>query len=369
VTPVNFFNIANPWGLCDMHGNVGEWCLDHWKYNYFGAPVDGTAWIDERFNEERIVRGARYYDPLKTTSDSRRKTEYYNDEGFRVVVPFPKLHASPDVHPQNQDAILGGHPPSPILKTLSRTAGIQTKHIRVDIGENDPLIMVHIPAGEFLMGFKEYKIARYESLGGPQHMVKMPTFWISKYPITRSQWTALALSGQVDMPLPTNPSQPVRKLQDDIPGTYNPIYVKRDYYSVDHVSWDEAIEFCKRLSQHTGQDYRLPSEAEWQYACNPLEKNPWVSQCSPNRFGICNLHSGSCIWEWCADYWHKNHIGGPTDGSAWTRGGDSDLRVIRGGNGNGLSTTIETMRFVARSHHSPDKNDKFIGFRVVLASR
>ncbi|MEM9218293.1 MAG: formylglycine-generating enzyme family protein [Cyanobacteria bacterium P01_F01_bin.150] len=376
LTPVNFFNIANPWGLCDMHGNISEWCLDHWHDNYQDAPLDGTAWIDESYKEMRIRRGAAdYYNHSGSTSSYiRHSGEYWGNSGFRVVVPFPKPHTSPDSYPQNQDVILGRHSPSPRLTTLGKTASIQTKHIRLDLCENAPLIMVHIPPSEFCMGFCEFDQHNNKNVGGPQHRVKVPEFWISKYPITREQWTALALSDQVDMPLQAYPSQPVLKPQEGLRPKSKTVHVKGDCYSVDHVSWDEAIEFCKRLSQHTGEDYRLPSEAEWEYACLAGRRRSLAYKFSPNRFGLCNLHSsGGHIWEWCADYWHENYIGGPTDGSAWTRGGDSDLRVIRGGYGTDLiaypSTSEIGDRGDTRFHHAPNDNNGFIGFRVVLASR
>ncbi|MGC8715225.1 MAG: formylglycine-generating enzyme family protein, partial [Leptodesmis sp.] len=154
---------------------------------------------------------------------------------------------------------------------------------------------------------------------------------------------------------------------------------------VEKVCWYGAIEFCDRLSQYTGRPYRLPSEAEWEYACRAGTTTPFhfgetittdlANYCGEDRkeygwsgsygrgpkgiyrqetttvgsfgvanaFGLFDMHGN--VWEWCLDHWHENYKGAPTDGSAWVKGGNSDLRLLRGG--------------------SWDDN---IGFRVVCAA-
>src|SRR5262249_22180535 len=125
---------------------------------------------------------------------------------------------------------------------------------------------------------------------------------------------------------------------------------KGDNLPVENVSWDDAKEFCHKLSQMRGEEYRLPTEAEWEYACrakstrayagdldamawyskNSDDKTHPVGQKQPNAFGLYDMHSN--VWEWCEDDWHGNYSGGPTDGRAWidgpNRGSD---RVSRGG--------------------------------------
>src|SRR5262249_46060073 len=132
---------------------------------------------------------------------------------------------------------------------------------------------------------------------------------------------------------------------------------------VEQVSWQDAVEFCDRLSRKTGKTYRLPSEAEWEYACRAGTKTPFAfgetitpeivnyngkypygsapkgiyrQKTTPvgsvgvaNGFGLYDMHGN--VWEWCQDVWHGNYKGAPTDGSAWESGGDKDIWVVRGG--------------------------------------
>ncbi|MDM8567214.1 formylglycine-generating enzyme family protein [Candidatus Halobeggiatoa sp. HSG11] len=111
------------------------------------------------------------------------------------------------------------------------------------------LAMVYIPAGEFMMGSPEDEEGRYDN-ESPQHKVtiKQP-FYMSKYPITQAQWQAVMGN--------------------------NPSHFKGDKRPVGMVSWDDAVKFCEKLSKLTKQNYRLPSEAEWEYACRVGTTTPF----------------------------------------------------------------------------------------------
>ena len=221
--------------------------------------------------------------------------------------------------------------------------------------------MAEIPSGNFLMGTENEEVKRLDEKypwGGfkreqPQHQVIVQSFFMGKYPITQAQWRQIASRTdlEVERDLDINPSG-FKDSEDS------------DRRPVEMITWYDAIEFCKRLSQLTGQGYRLPTEAEWEYACRAGTTTPFyfgetiteelanydareiyadeskgqyrgqttpVGQFPPNSFGLYDMHGN--IWEWCADYWYGNYEGAPNDGKAWLKDRDDGYRMVRGGGG------------------------------------
>jgi hypothetical protein len=175
----------------------------------------------------------------------------------------------------------------------------------------------------------------------------------------------------------------------------DPSRFKGDSRPVEQVSWNEAVEFCARLSAHTGRQYRLPTEAEWEYACRAGTTTPFyfgetISSdlanydatitygdgqeggyqkqttdvgCFPlSAFGLHDMHGN--VWEWCQDHWHSNYEGAPTDGSAWLSNDESEYRILRGGS---WFFYPRFCRSAYRFFNFPDFRYKNIGFRVVCA--
>ncbi|MFB2920518.1 formylglycine-generating enzyme family protein [Aerosakkonema funiforme] len=212
-----------------------------------------------------------------------------------------------------------------------------------DLGNGAFLEMMLIPGGTFRMGSPETeKKRKYNE--SPQHKVKVPSLFMGKYLVTQAQWKAVAVLPQVNISLNSDPS-----------------CFKGANLPVERVTWYEAVEFCARLSQKTGRNYRLPSEAEWEYACRAGTTTPFyfgqtittelanyngertyaselqgtyrnkttpVGSFPPNAFGLYDMHGN--LWEWCADSWYDNYRGAPSDGSVW-ESDFSELRVLRGG--------------------------------------
>jgi formylglycine-generating enzyme required for sulfatase activity len=212
-----------------------------------------------------------------------------------------------------------------------------------------PLRMMQIPAGTFLMGSPEDEPDRLDR-EGPQQQVSVPLFFMAQYPVTQAQWRVVAALPQVNRKLDPEPS-----------------HFKGDLRPVEQMSWHDAVEFCDRLTLYTDRQYRLPSEAEWEYACRagtttPFHFGPTLSTDyanydgssekygaygpgtrgeyrgkttlvnqfeGANAFGLYDMHGN--VFEWCQDPWHDSYKGAPSDGSAWIEGGDADLRVVRGG--------------------------------------
>jgi formylglycine-generating enzyme required for sulfatase activity len=226
-------------------------------------------------------------------------------------------------------------------KEISRVQK-QNKYFVEDLGQGIGLDMVAIPGGSFMMGSPKGEGFAYEK---PQHRVTVRPFYMSKFPITQAEWSTVAAMPKVQRELNPNPS--------NFKGVNRP---------VEQVSWDDAVEFCQRLSRRTKRQYRLPSEAQWEYACRAETTTPFhfgltittdlanydgnytygsgpkgvyreettdVGRFPPNAFGLYDMHGN--VWEWCQDVWHDNYDGAPTDGSAWMQGGDQSLRLLRGG--------------------------------------
>ncbi|NJR59806.1 MAG: formylglycine-generating enzyme family protein [Cyanobacteria bacterium CRU_2_1] len=236
--------------------------------------------------------------------------------------------------------------------------------------------MIAIRGGLFFMGSPEKELERLDT-ESPQHRVRVPSFYMDKYVVTQEQWWMVATQ------LPT--------IQHDLDP--DPSYFKGNHRPVEQVSWHEAVEFCDRLSRHTGKPYHLPSEAEWEYACRAGTTTPFhfgdtiapelanyngnytygtgvkgqyraettpVGSFKPNRFGLYDMHGN--VWEWCADHWHENYQGAPIDGSAWIAGGNSESRLLRGGSWN---CNPRDCRSASRGCNNPVNRLKSFGFRVV----
>lgn len=244
--------------------------------------------------------------------------------------------------------------------------------------------MMLIPAGTFLMGSPEDELERMER-EGPQHKVSVPALFIGKYPVTQAQWRVVTGLPQVSRGLKPDPS-----------------HFQGDNRPVEQVSWEEAVEFCERLSTHTGREYRLPTEAEWEYACRAGTTTPfhfgetiitdlanyrgtdnlqsnWSGsyrqeskggfreETTPvdyfriaNGFGLCDMHGN--VSEWCQDHWHKNYEGAPTDEIAWLTDDKDASRVVRGGSWLDVPMLC---RSASRAYAPPDYHDYVLGFRVV----
>ena len=189
-----------------------------------------------------------------------------------------------------------------------------------DLANGVNLEMIAIFGGTFTMGAPETEPQSHDD-ERPQHLVTIQPFFIGKFAITQAQWKAVAKLPKIGFDLKPEPS-----------------YWKGNNRPVENVCWYDAVEFCARLSKNTGHNYRLPSEAEWEYACRAGTTTPFyfgqtittdqvnyegqyqkhttdVGSFPPNAFGLYDMHGN--VNEWCADPWHDNYHGAPTDGSVW----------------------------------------------------
>jgi len=229
--------------------------------------------------------------------------------------------------------------------------------------------MVRIPAGRFTMGSAavsltledgtRQSVAEFEEL--PAHEVSVPAFSLGRFEVTQQEWLAI---------MSTNPSAHQ--------GAGLP---------VESISWNDAQEFLSKLSAKTGKQYRLPTEAEWEYAARAASTTPtylgqdaaaldqvaWhagnaagkshlVGQKKPNNFGLYDMLGN--VWERTEDCWHFDYDGAPDDGSAWTTG-QCDRRVVRGGSWINLP---QFLRPAYRFRYAPDSRYEFVGLRVARSN-
>ncbi len=264
-----------------------------------------------------------------------------------------------------------------------------------DLGGGVTLDMVAIPGGTFEMGSPKSEAGRFDD-EGPQREVTVAPFFLGKFEVTQAQWRAVARWPQVARVLAEAPS-----------------HFKGDDLPVEQVSWDEAVEFCARLSRRTGRTYRLPSEAEWEYAARAgtktatyagameilgennapaldeiawyggnsgvgferadgVDSSAWpekqhqhsragtwpVGRKSANGWGLYDMLGN--VWEWVEDDWHGSYKRAPIDGRARAAPTRGSARVVRGGSWLGRRRGV---RAAYRGRYAPDDRRGNLGFR------
>jgi len=327
----------NAWGLYDMHGNVEEWCLDWYDLDYTDSAVTDPTGPETGYS--RVIRGGNWYNAARYCRSARRNSDVPNSGvnriGFRVAL-----------------------------------APVPSKNITIPLSEDVNLDMIWIEQGTFTMGSPEDELGRYDD--ETQHEVTLTQgYWLGKYEVTQAQYEAV---------MGTNPSG-----------------FKGDDLPVQKVSWNDATEFCTKLTAiekaagrlPEGYEYTLPTEAQWEYACragtttslnsgknvtstecpemdevgwykcNSDDKTHLVGQKKPNAWGLYDMHGN--VYEWCLD-WYEDYADSAVTDPTGPETGYS--RMIRGGGWNEDATFC---RSAFRNYVIPTANDSYIGFRVALA--
>jgi formylglycine-generating enzyme required for sulfatase activity len=428
----------NGWGLYDMHGNVREWCADRYAADYYSRSP-GEDPTGPSFGNERVLRGgsctADVASECRSASRFGAAPTYQDDSGFRVVCvrnagasdPFVAMPSKPlrllpvaprtigvgnelrvavpvedaerwegklrfsldrkapsgarvDAEtgefvwtpaegqgPGKYDVVVSVEGPEgrrsqvSFSITVTRAHAPAEKGVTLDLGGGVTMEFVLIPAGSFLMGSPD-STGQVDDGEKPQHEVRITKpFYLGKYEVTQEQWEAV---------MGENPST--------FKGTDNP---------VEQVSWEDCQEFLSRLREKLDTPWsscRLPTEAEWEYACragstkkytfgdedanlgdyawfsrNAGSKTNPVGQKKPNAWGLYDMHGNVC--EWCADRYGENYYSqspekdptGPIFGST---------HVLRGGS---WTVDASSCRSAARDENSPASRGSSYGFRVV----
>jgi formylglycine-generating enzyme required for sulfatase activity len=255
----------------------------------------------------------------------------------------------------------------------------QTSYFTEDLGNHIRIDMVQIPGDTFSMGSPDSEAGR-DPDEGPQHEVRISSLFMSAHEVSQEQWRAIADLPKVDRELSSDPS-----------------IVKGNKLPVENVSWEDATEFCARLSREKKRQYRLPTEAEWEYACRARSMMPFafgatisaevvnydgnlpygsapkgISRGQPipggslvwaNAFGLYDIQGN--VWEWCEDNYHGGYVGAPNDESAWENADANGDRVIRGGS---FANAASVCRCANRGHNPASLKFVYVGFRVVTSS-
>ncbi len=271
--------------------------------------------------------------------------------------------------------------PTPHTSHLTETVSLET---------------IALPGGSFWMGSPDTEAER-DINESPHHKVIVAPCAFGKFLVTQAQWRVVAALPKINRSLSLCPSN----FEENEPSRVtliDPLGVSLRDRPVEQVSWYDAIEFCDRLSAHTGHLYRLPSEAEWEYACRAgtttpfcfgdtlspdqanfdgnytygngvsgtyrQETTPIGTFQTPNTFGLYDMHGN--VWEWCADHWHENYEDAPVNGQAWEDEDSGTYRILRGGAWYCLPGLC---RSAQRHWNQPDTGGSGIGFRVVRSLR
>jgi formylglycine-generating enzyme required for sulfatase activity/WD40 repeat protein len=344
----------NAFGLYDMHGNVWEWCED-WKTSYLaGAVIDP---IELRTGERRVIRGGSFDFNGSAVRSSYRadETPAFPDHnvGFRLArsINSKDLQESDikefflkEIKEQEEKAkkeqeekakkeaevkLKKEAEDAKVKEAQKKAAMLLNKEVEVkaELGKGINLEMVLIPAGKFIMGSPVYeKNHRKEET---EHEVTLTKpFYMGKYEVTQEQW-------------------------EEVMGN-NPSKTKGAKLPVTEVSWLNCQEFIKKLNAKTNGCYRLPTEAEWEYACragtntaysygDSITKNDanviWgtstkiVGSYKPNAFGLYDMHGN--VWEWCED-WKADY---PKESVIDPKGpATGQYRLLRGGSFTGAGS-------------------------------
>jgi formylglycine-generating enzyme required for sulfatase activity len=414
----------NAWGLYDMHGNVLEWCCD-WSGTYLsGAVTDPTRPSGASY---RVVRGGSWYDLALRCRSAHRGSDIpddcNDDVGFRLALRSVEesrrgaaktaaetgkatdaliVDSDPQgaevidsagkrcgVTPLRYDSVGVGN-----YKLTLKKEGCEDTDVSGEVADGKPLQLkavmrsvqganvpvqgrnwtvpeygielVWINPGTFTMGSPESESDRQND--EIQHRVTLTKgFWLGKYEVTQGQWQAV---------MRNNPSSFTNA------GVNAP---------VEQVSWNDAMEFCAKLTVRelrvgrlpAGYEFSLPTEAQWEYACRAgacgayggngnLGSMGWygdnsgstthpVGQKQANEWGLYDMHGN--VWEWCYDRYDSSYPGGSvTDPTGSISGAN---RVCRGG---GCDNDASDCRSAVHSGDAPSSRESLLGFRLALRS-
>ncbi|MEH2190351.1 MAG: SUMF1/EgtB/PvdO family nonheme iron enzyme [Nostoc sp.] len=346
---------------------------------------DIDYWIDKNvFNSGQNKPKARLHFVTKLLDKPLLKETIKQDEILKdlLVIRNPRLTISKLKSEESERIYDLIQELETIIKTETKEAEFYTEKL----GDSVELEMLKIPDGYFTMGAPENEEDSNND-ERPQHQVIVPAFFMGKYPVTQAEWREVAVLPQVNRELDPDPSN-----------------FKSANRPVEQVCWYDAVEFCDRLSQYTGKSYRLPSEAEWEYACRAGTTTPfhfgetitselanyratetygagvkgtYREETTPvgsfgvaNAFGLYDMHGN--VWEWCLDDSHSSYEGAPTDGSPWFHSKNDNLyqkqgsSVLRGGS---WYDDPRSCRSAYRYNVSTRVNHfNAFGFRIVCAA-
>ena len=418
----------NAWGLYDMHGNVSEWCGDSYL-SYPAGPVTNPGTSGEL---TRVIRGGTADDLVEFCRSASRDFEYMEESsniygtGLRLAFSPGQLSIPTGVtaEPGDGEATLswnpvpgataynvyggefeGVEPAAAVIvepsatspHTISGLENGKTYYLVVtavsDGVESEPsqevsvvpsgglpetitdglglgMTFVRIPAGTFMMGSPEDELGAYED-EWPRHEVTLTQeFYMMTTEVTQAQWETV---------MGSNPSY-----RDECGGSC----------PVEMVSWNDIQDFIAALNALDGRTYRLPTEAEWEYAARAgtttafyngditetgcgfdpnLDAIGWyygnsgstthpVAQKQPNAWGLYDMAGN--VWEWVEDDGHSSYDGAPVDGSAWVDSPMASDRVIRGGSSH---DDARKCRSASRFSTFPTYRDSNFGFRLALS--